>query len=137
MKQLNLQDTPRPHYVRNGEFKKRDNGFRFDGKVVFPSDDPTIADRGHVNVMHLFAAISNIGQLAAREELLLSNIRILSSHSGRYHREAPPNQLIGVSAEAEYLLRDRNCMRCDAMVTFRHAEKVLSRITVEFHSRRR
>ncbi len=48
------------------EIEIYDEGKRAEGKCVFPSSDPTIAARGHVNVAHLLFALWNISAVLTR-----------------------------------------------------------------------
>ncbi|MFA5829991.1 MAG: hypothetical protein WC843_05900 [Candidatus Gracilibacteria bacterium] len=58
-----LDGAPPPHYL-NAETltieDTQDGGLRASGEVRFPSTDPTIGERGHVNMAHTLFAVWNV-----------------------------------------------------------------------------
>lgn len=133
MKEIDLSNTPRPHYLKSGTVTTEDkNGFfSFRGEVLFPLSDTTIKDRGHVNVAHQMFAVWNLAHFAAREGFLYPHIRILSL-SGSYFAETPVDIMLGLSAEVEILRKNNVDMKGCATAVLRNCGERISTIHVVF-----
>jgi len=126
MRKIDLTNTPHPHYVRAGELTNSGSILSFRGKVLFPSGDITLEDRGHVNVSHQMFAVWNVAHLAVREGLLYPNMRVLSQ-SGNYFVEVPIDTEVDLSTEVEILSKGKTRMKGTVSVTFRNGDgKILS-----------
>ncbi len=118
MKTIDLQGTPRPHFVRTGEINISGNKSSFHGEVVFsPGDDVSLVDRDHVNVAHEMFAIWNAAYLAVRKGLLYPKMRVLSQ-SGSYFAETPLDTSLDLSVNMEIVHRDEKIIKGAISATF-------------------
>ncbi|MEX0649405.1 MAG: hypothetical protein WD200_00195 [Candidatus Andersenbacteria bacterium] len=76
-----IQIGPRPHYLTH--FEVLDER-RISATAIFPSSDPTLLDRDHVNVAHEFFAVWNAAHaLCSRSQLTRPLIRRFTAQFSR------------------------------------------------------
>lgn len=96
-RQLNL---PRPVYLVDDSVQVDVEENVITAKALFPSSDPTLADRkdGHVNVQHFEALGSNLFHtlVAAKSGGKMKNVRIISLEA-HFHKEVKQDTEIEVS----------------------------------------
>ncbi len=97
MEKVNLQGTPRPHYLQEAEIDE--GGHHLVGVVLFPSEDPSVGDRrDHVNVSHHLFAAWNAAHFLARN--LVGSARLWAREvSAKLHEVTLPDVPIRIEAD--------------------------------------
>ncbi len=134
MNNIDLKNTPRPHYLKSGEVEVRKDRLLFNGKVVFPlnnKNDPSLIDRDHVNVTHMLYSIWNVAHYAVKSGFLYPNMRVLSQ-SGNYFLEPTFDTEISIFVELEFLRSDDVSMKACLDASFRYQNELLSKNHIVF-----
>lgn len=84
-----------------------DGGKRAEGKCVFPSSDPTIATRGHVNVAHLLFTLWNMSAMLSRV-WKIKEVPRAYSFKGDGNANIPPDSEVDIIFEIGKIIIRRN-----------------------------
>ncbi len=139
MKNINLEGTPLPHYLKKGNVIHDGAKIKFQGSVIFSSDDQFIRDRkvegqiSHVNVAHIDFATWNIGHHFANLGFLKPLIRVVKQTS-LFLQETPLDKDIEVVAELRITEESKDYIKATASISYFSGGSALSTTTVKIVS---
>jgi hypothetical protein len=122
MERVALESIPRPHYLIKAEISE--DGQRLRGRVIFPKEDGTVADRkDHVGAGHLLFAIENAGYLmmAQRGKLIGERLShpLVSKLEMQFFEITPPDEPVEIEVEAYDLQEKEKIISCKMQAQFK------------------
>lgn len=134
---VDLRSCPLPHYLKEVNSLHFTNAtILISGTLQFPSSDPTVGSREHVNIGNTFFAEWNIGHFCAQKGLLFPKLRVVKLLSGEYKKEIPPDESVGFSMMIIIERRSDEVMHGTAHIAFEVKKETYASSSIKFISRK-